>query len=267
MIQLSSFGMPTLIELKMLKDCATLCRESGLAFIELNMNMPQYQTDMLDVGQLLDIAEKYGIYYTIHLDENLNPCDFNNLVAAAYTETVLRTIDVAKQLSVPVLNMHLAEGVYFTLPDRKAFLFDEYEHEYLQKLAAFRDRCEIAIGDADIRICIENCNGYNRAPFLLDGLNLLLRSPAFALTFDIGHNAGVNFSDESIIIERIEKLYHLHIHDAIGRNNHLPLGDGELDLLKHLELMNANNCRAVLEVKTIEGLRRSVAWVRERGFL
>ena len=73
----------------------------------------------------------------------------------------------------------------------------------------------MAIGDADIRICIENCNGHNRAPFLLDGLNLLLRSPMFALTFDIGHKAGVDFPDESIIIECIEKLRHLHIHDTI----------------------------------------------------
>ena len=125
MTQLTNFGMPTLIKLKTLEACAALCRESGLAFIELNMNMPHYQTDILNIELLLDIAEKYGIYYTIHLDENLNPCDFNNLVTTAYIETVLRTIDIAKRLSAPVLNMHLSEGVYFTLPDKKVFLFDE----------------------------------------------------------------------------------------------------------------------------------------------
>lgn len=93
-----NFGIPTLIELRTLESCALLCRESGLSFIELNMNLPQYQTDMINVSQFLEIAEKYRIYYTIHLDENLNPCDFNNSVAEAYTETMLQAIDIAKQL-------------------------------------------------------------------------------------------------------------------------------------------------------------------------
>jgi len=50
--------------------------KSLAAFVELNMNLPEYQADRLDVAALRRIAEKYGIYYTIHLDENLNPCDF-----------------------------------------------------------------------------------------------------------------------------------------------------------------------------------------------
>ena len=42
------FGMPTLIEIKSLEACAALCRELGLAFVELNMNLPEYQADKLD---------------------------------------------------------------------------------------------------------------------------------------------------------------------------------------------------------------------------
>ena len=96
------FGMPTLIEIKSLESCAALCRELGLGFIELNMNLPEYQTEIIDVARFREIADKYGIYYTIHFDENLSPCDFNNKVAAAYIETVLQTIEVAKRLVVPI---------------------------------------------------------------------------------------------------------------------------------------------------------------------
>ena len=71
------FGMSTLIELKSLEACATLCEELDLQFIELNMNLPEYQADRIDTGAFNEIAWRYGIYYTIHLDENLNPCDFN----------------------------------------------------------------------------------------------------------------------------------------------------------------------------------------------
>lgn len=256
------YGMPTLIETKTLEECAALCRELGLQFIELNMNMPQYQLDKIDAEKFKAIAAKYGIYYTIHLDENLNISDFNPYVANAYLRTVLETINVSKVLCVPVLNMHLSQGVYFTLPDKKVFLFEEYKELYLKSLAAFRDECEKAIGSADIKICIENCGGYTS--FQIEALDMLLQNPVFGLTFDIGHNFSVGGTDEPIIMERADKLYHMHIHDAkTGKKDHLALGTGEIDLLKYFAIAKGCVCRVVLETKTVEGLKQSVNWTEK----
>ncbi|BBB90421.1 MAG TPA: sugar phosphate isomerase/epimerase family protein [Methylomusa anaerophila] len=257
------FGLPTLIEMKSLDDCAALCKELNFQFIELNMNLPEYQADKIDADTFAQIAERYGIYYTIHLDENLNPCDFNEKVACAYTETVLQAIELATQLRIPVLNMHLSKGVYFTLPEKKVYLFDEYLDTYLDKLTAFRDRCEQAIGGADIKICVENADGYDKE-FLRKGLALLLESKTFALTFDIGHNAGIGGGDEEVIMKYKNKLCHMHMHDAKGKNNHLPLGAGELDLPKYFYLAKKQNCRVVLETKTAAGLKESVEWIKSR---
>lgn len=82
------FGMPTLIETNSLEECAALCKELQLDFIELNMNLPQYQLDQIDVTKFTEIADKYGIFYTIHLDENLNISDFNPYIAGGYRRTV-----------------------------------------------------------------------------------------------------------------------------------------------------------------------------------
>jgi sugar phosphate isomerase/epimerase len=257
--------MQPLIEIKSTEACAALCRELGLAFVELNMNLPEYQANRLDIGRLAEIAKRHGIYYTIHLDENLNPCDFNDKVATAYAETARQAIEAAKQLAAPILNMHLHPGVWFTLPDKKVFLFEQYENEYLQKLAAFRDACSAAVGGAGIRICVENCGDYGDKPYLRKGLDLLLESSVFSLTFDVGHNASADGADEPTIMERIDRLRHMHLHDARGRSNHLVLGDGDVDLMKYLEIARAHGCRVVLEVKTADGLRRSAKWLRERG--
>ncbi len=51
-------GMPTLIELRSPEDCAELCRELGLQFVELNMNLPQYQTDQIDPDRLRNIGKE-----------------------------------------------------------------------------------------------------------------------------------------------------------------------------------------------------------------
>lgn len=81
------FGMPTLIENRTLADNIQLCRKLNLQFIELNMNFPEYQTDKLEhTEEFFRAADEAGIYYTIHLDENLNIADFNMLAANAYLE-------------------------------------------------------------------------------------------------------------------------------------------------------------------------------------
>ena len=75
------FGMPTLIENRTLEDNIALCKELGLSFVELNMNFPEYQLDKMEnVDWFYKNVDEAGIYYTIHLDENMNIADFNPLV-------------------------------------------------------------------------------------------------------------------------------------------------------------------------------------------
>ena len=260
-MKLTNYGMPTLIETRTLEESAMLCAELGLDFVELNMNLPQYQLDKIDVKCFKSIAEKYGIYYTIHFDENLNISDFNPYVAEAYIKTVADTIELAKKLNIKVLNMHMAKGVYFTLPDRKVFLFSEYKAKYLNSIIEFRNMCESAIGENDIKICIENCDGYE--DFQKEAIELLLESKVFALTFDVGHNHGIGGTDEEFIIKHKNCLNHIHLHDAQGRKNHLALGTGEMDINKYINLAKEQNCRVVLETKTIDGLKQSVKWLKK----
>lgn len=259
-MKLTNYGMPTLIETRTLEDCAKLCAESGLDFIELNMNMPQYQLDRIDVEYFKRVADKYGIYYTIHLDENLNVSDFNPYVAEAYTKTVAYTVEFAKQLGVRMVNMHMARGVYFTLPDKKVFLFSEYKEQYLKSIAEFRDMCENAVDDSDIKICIENSDGYE--DFQKEAIETLLESKVFALTFDVGHNHGIGGTDEKFIMKHKDRLHHIHLHDAEGKKNHIALGTGEMDIGKYISLANKQKCHVVLETKTIDGLKQSLEWLK-----
>ncbi len=254
-------GMPTLIELKDLDLCCKLCADLGLKFIEINMNLPMFQIHTINIDKLQKLKEKYGIYFTIHLDENLNVCDFNPLVCSAYNETVLQAIHMAKRLDIPVLNMHMTEGIYFTLPDKKVFLFEQYKDIYFNALKKFMIICENAIGDGNVKISIENCNGYEE--FTKEGIELLLTSQIFTLTFDIGHSHSAGNRDEEFILKHQSRLKHMHVHDAIGAKNHLVLGTGEIDLRKRLLLAENAQCRCVLETKTADGLKQSVEFLRK----
>ena len=49
------------IETKCIEECASLCGSLGLQFVELHMNLPQYQTSSMDLPLLKELSEKYGI--------------------------------------------------------------------------------------------------------------------------------------------------------------------------------------------------------------
>lgn len=249
-------GMPTLLEHRNLDETVALCKQLNLNFIELNMNLPEYQVEKLDIDKMNYYREKDNIYFTFHMDENLNVCDLNKRIAEVYTKTVLDTIAIAKKVKAPVLNMHMTNGVYFTLPEKKVFLFSQYYNCYMNKLELFRDKCTKAVGSSDIKICIENEEGYES--FTRDGIDTLLESKVFGLTFDIGHNHCAKKVDESFIMQHPEKLYHMHIHDALGKKDHLVLGQGEIHLEKKFMLAYACDCRIVLEAKTTEALKETV---------
>lgn len=256
------FGMPTLIELKSTEESAALCRELGLDFIELNMSFPQYQPEQIDIAELTELKRKYGIFYTVHIDESLDPCSVNPGIARVYTETALKVVELAKALEIPTLNMHLLRGIYVTLPDRRTYVYAENEAFYLEKLREFRDRVTAAIGGSGVKFCVENTDGYD-LPFLIHGLELLLESPAFMLTFDIGHDHAIGNIDEPVILNRGERLMHMHMHDARGTNVHQALGDGEMDIPRFLRMAEEHNCRVVLETKTVAALKSSVRWLKQ----
>lgn len=262
--------MPTLIEIYELEETMKLCRNLGLQFVELNMNLPQYQLNNLEkIDKLKELKDKYKIFYTIHLDENLNVSDFNPLVAKAYSETVKKTIHAAKKLDIPILNMHMNHGVYFTLPEQKLRLFEQYKETYLESIIKFRNMCESTIGQEDIYICIENTGGF--LDYEKEAIELLLQSDVFALTWDIGHSETGNNKDESFIMMHNKRLKHFHIHDGYNdgynKADHMTLGTGKIDLIERLEIARHNRCRCVIETKTITALKESVNWLKDNLFL
>ena len=261
-----SYGMPTLIETKTVEDMAVLCHELGLDFMELNTNFPLHQPHLLDTEKLKRLARQYGFFYTIHLNDEMPVAEFSPAVAGGYRQAVLDTIDLAKKIGAKKLNMHLAEGAHYTMPDRVVYFYEAYEADYLEGMCQFRDLCEEEIADSGIMICMENVTGFR--DFQKRALELLLQSPVFGLTLDVGHNECTQKVDEPWIMENSHRLHHIHLHDVKdGKKDHQALGEGSIDIHKFVCLAELHDCTVVLETKTVESLRKSVKWMGDNGYL
>ena len=245
-------GMPTLIELKTLQKNIDFCHSLNLDLLELNMNLPYLQVEELKKTQL-----PMDLQFSIHLPEELNIWDFNPKVRNAYTETLVETIEYADKHNIRILNMHMNKGVYFSLPNKKVYLFEDNKYFFNEKTEEFGALVDDVLQDSDIKVHLEN-TGMLDIPFIYDAATSLLKKKSFRLTWDVGHDASSGNKDFQFYKSHIADIKHIHLHDAIGKSNHLPLGEGDLDITEIMNIVGNSVESIILETKTVEGLKKSV---------
>lgn len=260
------FGMPTLVECNDVLSCAKIAREQGLDFIEINMSFPQYTADRLDIEELRKIAREYGIFYTIHADEALNPFDFNAKVSDCYFSVMRDTVRVAKELECPIINLHLQRGIYVTLPGQRVMLTDVYYEEFESRVVDFIKLCEEEAAGSGVRIAIENVDTNAFTEAQLKVLPRFLSSERFGLTLDTGHEHCLSYKDTPVFRAYPDKLIHMHLHDCKDNAPHMPLGVGDINVKDKLsQLRFADTC--LIEVKTIEGLKISTDYLKKQNII
>lgn len=258
------FGMPTLIEYDSIEENAHLCKKCGFSFLELNMNLPFCQTfSDKDIVRLNRISEENDIYFTLHLDENADLCNFNPVIKSGWQQVLKETLSAAAELKIPIANMHLNRGVWFTLPDKKVFLYEKYAAYYNDSLGEFRDICAKFSGKT--KVSIENTNGFKT--FEVTAIEQLIREKNIGLTWDVGHCEAAGNIDEEFMLKNTVNLYHMHVHDAFEKKDHLTLGKGKINLHERLKAAEKAGCRCVVEVKTSDAICDSVCWLKENKYM
>jgi len=257
------FGMPTLVECRGINECIDTAKRLKLDFVEINMSFPEYLPAALDAAELREVTDRYGITFTIHADEMLNPFDFNPKVSEVYFDVMRDTIRFAKEINVSVINMHLLRGVYVTTPGKVLLLNDVYRDEYLTRVRDFIKMCEDEIGSSSLKIAIENVDSNPFTEAQRAALPLFLQSPVFGLTLDTGHELCLDFADSDIYGRYPDKLIHMHLHDAEGKSAHLPLGGGKVSVSERMSRLVGDTC--LIEVKTVKGLEESIAYLERNN--
>ncbi len=227
------FGMPTLLELDSLEENVKLCKELGLEFVEINMNMPEYQVEALDKDELIRLMDTYGIYFTFHMADNLDIANFQKEVRDVNVSLVHKTLEFAASIGSPIVNMHLQKGVLFTLPNQKVYIYDKYVERYLDYINTFGQEIEQRLSGTDLRLVVENTGDFN-LDFAKQSAQSLINQDHIGMTYDIGHDFSSFGNDRDFIIENLSKITHMHIHDAIGEDHHLALGSGDMQLNRYI---------------------------------
>lgn len=257
------YGIPSLMEFSDVESHAAFCAKHGFSFVELNMTYPWFQADALDPEAIRAAQEKYGVGFTIHLHDQLNPLELCDDLRKASITNILRAVELSQKLSIPRITMHLLPGMYSSVNGTKVYIFEKCISGYLALAEEFRQLISGRINSAQTAFCIENTSGFHA--YQRQAIELLLESPCFGLTYDIGHDAKTGYADESFVLSHQDRLRHLHMHDSTPQANHLALGEGNLDIPKYLALAEKLDCTVVAEVKESGALVKSEAYLRAAG--
>ena len=164
------------------------------------------------------------------------------------------------------MNLHLNPGVYFTLPDRKVWLYERYRDRFLPALeGSFRAMLDGARA-AEVTVCIENAGAEFSTPFIREALGRLLGldQHGIGLTWDVGHDAASGFKAKPVFDEHPDRIAHMHLHDYDGRTSHQVLFTGNVDVGATLSLAKRRDIGVVIETKTVDGLEESVRRIDQR---
>jgi sugar phosphate isomerase/epimerase len=255
---LKHIGIPTLLEIPSLEDTIDLCLDLGLYIIEVNMTRPKFLPKSLHYQKVLDLSATHGIEFTLHLPEEMDLGTFHDPIRDAWIEYLSETIQWANSSGIKLATMHLWNGIYYTMPDRNEWLYDRYQAEYLKRIIGafeivFRHKPN------SFQLCIENCGNFH-LPFIkavLDNIDV-------GLTWDVGHDAEAGYCDKPYLESNFNKIRHVHLHDVLNGRAHKELFTGEIDIDRVIHFIVSNGIKAIIEVKTIDSLRKSIERLRSR---
>jgi len=249
--------MPTLIELPRLRETSDLCRTLGLSFVELNMNMPSFCPEELEASAIKRVSDETGLGFTVHLPEELDLASIHPSIREGHIRRCREAIEWAGSAGAKLVNLHINSGVYFTLPNRRAWIYEQHVDAFVPALVQAMTQLYAWGNENGVTVCVENAGDFAHG-FIREAIEQLSAIHGFALTWDVGHDASNGHSDQPLILANADSVRHMHLHDCIGKSSHLVLTTGEVDVAGSLAFARERDLGVVVEVKTVEALTESI---------
>jgi sugar phosphate isomerase/epimerase len=255
-------GMPALIEYSSLEENVSLCTGLGFNFIELNMNMPYCFPENLPAEKVREAGRSNGIEFTLHAHDEVDLASFHDSVREGHIRRCEQALEWCAESGAKLFNLHINPGVYFTLPDRRVWIFDQYRDLFKETLVESMAYLIDLGKSSGVTVCVENSSNFH-LPFISETLDELSKLDGFQITWDTGHDAKVAYAERPVLMRYKDRIAHMHLHDYDGNSDHQVLMTGEIDVPGMLSFARERKARVLIETKTALSLQQSMERLRQ----
>lgn len=254
----------------LLEAVRTQAQEHNLDYIELHPGYLCLNPDIFDSKHYNDmgrIAEEVGLGWTVHLPHesvDVNLSATNELVRRAGVAATLEAVSATSRLEPSLYILHVVNEKAIA-----ARTLDTSDNSWPIERALKRARVSLheIIGPVPPeKVCIENLPN---VPAELT--TSLAEEFDTGLCLDIGHLV-MNHEDIDRFLDRNgQRIRTIHLHDAVQHEeelrDHQPLGSGIIQIPALLDRLKGTDCHVTIEVNGWSGLQRSMAYLRELGYV
>ncbi|HMK54589.1 MAG TPA: sugar phosphate isomerase/epimerase [Methanobacteriaceae archaeon] len=221
----------------------------GFNMMEILCEGPYWPRILLSQGDDLDIFSSYDVDLFLHAPTvDLNPASINPGIREETLKQLYETVDLAVKIRAEAITVH--PGLISRLEDRVRNIGLYYSIETLKEASAYAK-------DMDVVFSVENMP--NRYAFFCntpEEHSYFTKECDCRATLDLGH---ANTSGEIQKFLQMPRIHYYHLSDNNGeKDQHLPLGEGNLDL-------NAINGidKVIIELNNYENVIKSRNLLRQ----
>ena len=245
-------GFSTLaLFMRTFQDMLERAQQDGFDLMEILCEGPYWPRNLLENGiNELDIFESYDTIIFLHSPTiDLNPASLNPGIREETKLQLIETIDLAVELGAHAITTH--PGMIHRQDEQVRNFALKYSIETLRQ-------CTDYAKDRGIRFSIENMP--HKYSFICNNAlehKMVVNECGSGATVDMGHANTTGKPEDFLKIKNT--LYH-HLSDNNGKKDeHLPLGDGNLDL----KLLNKID-NGIIELNNYENVLKSRDVLRNR---
>jgi sugar phosphate isomerase/epimerase len=254
-------GIPSLIEVPDFRMTVDLALELKIDFIEINMNMPEFCPESLPAKAIRDCHKKTGLDFTIHMPDDTDLASFHDPIREGHVARFGEAARWAAEADAKLINLHLSPGIYFTLPDRKVWIYENHYDKFVGNLREAYGKVIHYAKEFGVKVCTENVTNFN-IPFVARAIDDLCQMDDFYLTWDVGHDARTGYKEREVLLRHLDRIRHMHLHDYNGVSDHQIPGTGDIDIAGRLCFARDRDISVLVETKTVRSLKESVKVVK-----
>jgi len=254
-------GIPSLIEVPDFRMTVDLALELEVDFIEINMNMPEFCPESLPAKAIRDCHKETGLDFTIHMPDDTDLASFHDPIREGHMARFGEAARWAAEADATLINLHLSPGIYFTLPDRKVWIYENYYDKFVANLREAYGKVIRYAKEFGVKVCTENVTNFN-IPFVARAIDDLCQMDDFYLTWDVGHDARTGYKEREVLLRHLDRIKHMHLHDYNGISDHQIPGTGDIDISGRICFAKERDVSVLVETKTVGSLKESVKVVK-----
>ena len=217
-------------------------RTHGFHGIQVALESPHLAFERFTENEVEAIAAaraRSGAFLALHApDEAASLCQTSPALLAGVFAYFEALFDFAERVGASLVTVHAGRPPAFAWAADPTMRTPPVDEPLLRSaLAGNLDRlADLAAGR--VVLCVEN---YGWTPVLLEVLAPRLGEGGLSLCWDLPKTYDgaleLNEEHERFLLDHLPHVAQVHLHDAGGGRSHLRIGDGELDLDRHLRIL------------------------------